>query len=354
MSVKHGGDIYQYDKEVIDFSSNINPLGPPAALEELFTADLGHITRYPDRSYKKLRQSIASYHNVNKDQIMVGNGAAEIIYLLGQLFSNRKAVVPEPTFSEYSHILKINGGSPVVVKRKPRQGFQLPGGKLADSLSQAAGVFLCRPNNPAGKMSDLKELTQILPSEKIIISDESFLDFVPGGEDKSLLQELPHRKNLIVLRSATKFFALPGLRLGYAVARNNIIERLEKHQPPWSVNSLACRAGRIMYEQENFRRRTITWLQKERNFLQNKLKKLDAFTLFPGEANFFLLKIDKKAFTSPDLKQELIKNDILIRDAASFTGLDRYYFRVAVKTREKNKKLLAALTAAAEKLTSNP
>ncbi len=354
MSVKHGGDIYQYNKEVIDFSSNINPLGPPKALKELFTSDLEHITRYPDRSYKKLRQAIAGFHEVSPEQIMVGNGAAEIIYILGQLFSDKKAVVPEPTFSEYSHVLEINGGTPITVHRKPSQGFPLPQEKLAANLSRASGVFLCRPNNPAGKMSKLEELTQILPADKLIISDESFLDFVPEGEDKSLLSRFSQWQNLIVLRSATKFFALPGLRLGYAVASRSIIEKLEAHQPPWSVNSLACRAGRIMYEQENFRSRTLNWVQKERNFLQSKLDKLEAFTLFPGEANFFLLKIDNQAFTSAELKQEIIKHDILIRDAASFTGLDSYYFRVAVKTREKNEKLLSALATAADKLDSSP
>ncbi len=350
MNVKHGGNIYQYEKNVIDFSSNINPLGPPAAITELFSKDWEHITRYPERSYGKLRRAIAKQQEVNPEQVLVGNGAAEIIYLLGRLFFGQKAIVPEPTFSEYSHVLKVNNSSPLVIKRKPGQNFQLPLSKIAGSLPQAAGIFLCRPNNPAGRICNLQELSRLLSPDKIIISDESFLDFVPGGEEKSLLQQLDQLPNLIVLRSSTKFYALPGLRLGYAVASAEIIEKLSQFQPPWSLNSLACRAGRIMYEQKDFRGRTLRWLQKERQFLQENLAELDDFTLFPGEANFFLLRIEASDITAGHLQQELIEHDILIRDASSFTGLNQSYFRIAVKTRSQNKKLLSALQAAADKL----
>ncbi len=352
MSVRHGGDIYSFERDLIDFSSNINPLGPPAAVKKCLEGAEDNIVRYPDREYRKLKEALAKKHGVKPEQILPGNGAAELIYLLGRLFRGKKAVIPIPTFSEYAHVLKINDGLPIPVERRESENFIPPLRTAAEKLRKADGIFLCRPNNPAGELLSQKELDELLPREEsLIISDESFLDFMPCAEKKSLISRMGEHKNLAVLRSATKFYALPGLRLGYLVARKELITELEKCQPPWSVNSIACCVGRKIYDQEDFQIKTKKWLRKEAAFLEDSLGSITGLKIYSSRANFILARL--VSGSASILRQRMAKKGLLIRDAASFSGLDHRYFRVAVKDRHQNQMLVDALKETVARLLDN-
>ncbi|SDL77980.1 threonine-phosphate decarboxylase CobD [Halarsenatibacter silvermanii] len=349
MNIRHGGDIYKYERDLIDFSSNINPLGPPQALEKVFNSDWQQITRYPDREYRRLREMLAEKHDIEPEGVVVGNGAIELIYLVGRLLADSSAVIPEPTFSEYAHVLDINEGRIERVLRDPGKGFRLPLKSLRRKLNRTAAVFLCRPNNPAGELIPRQKLDRELPRDRLIISDESFLDFLPEDEEETLTEWLPEHDRLVVLRSATKFYALPGLRLGYALTTPELAARMRRHQITWSVNALACAAGRIIYGQKSqgdFQKRSQRWLAREQEYLRSRLEQITHFELFPGRANFLLLKIRHEQFTAKKLNERMRQRGLLIREADSFSGLDESYFRVAVKSRQANDKLIAALTSA--------
>lgn len=349
MNVEHGGNIYEYEKELIDFSSNINPLGPPAEVQKVLDGGCKDIERYPDRDYSRLHQKLADHHDVSRDMILPGNGAAEIIYLLGKLLEKSRVLIPVPTFSEYAHVVRINEGVPVFLKRPHSAGLSPPLASLK-KYEDIDAIFLCRPNNPGGSLQPRSDLEEVLEMGALIIADESFLDFLPREEEETLIEHLPRRDNLIVLRSSTKFYALPGLRLGYALASPAIIEKLSAHQPPWSINALAAEVGRRLPELAGFRHSTHTWLQKERDYLEKNLEKMGWLELYPGEANFILLGLKEKKFTAAELKEEMVEEGILIRDCASFRGLDEYHFRLAVKGRNDNKKLLSALETVRSRL----
>jgi threonine-phosphate decarboxylase len=350
----HGGEIwkyYPYYKDVLDFSANINPLGPPRKAIEAIKRSLWQIPFYPDPESNALRKAISEYlGGIYPENIIVGNGSTELIHLFCEIFikNGDEAIIPVPTFGEYENAVKKAGGIPKYVRLN--NNFRVNPSIILKALgSKTKMIFLCNPNNPTSTLiprSDLLEIIENSDREHVLVFiDESFIEFVDG--DISLVSEVKTYKNLFVLRSFTKSFGLTGLRIGYGVACKEIINLLLRGKIPWNINCLAQAAViAVLQDRESLKKyleKTRKLVRGEREFLLNELRRIHGLQVFPAHANFILVDVRRTGFTAAQLKERMLKHGILIRDCSSFKGLDKYYIRIAVRTRGENEKLLAVL-----------
>lgn len=339
----HGGNIYEirreYGKEIIDFSANINPLVLPPAVKRAVHKNFDKILHYPDSHAAGLVQKIAEYWGISKKNLLLGNGSAELIYLITASLRPKRVLIPIPTFSEYERASRNVNSEIRFLRLQKGEDFKwnLPVPGNADI------IFLCHPNNPTGDfiLNDPKEIGQL--GNSFIVVDEAFMDFVPDQRDHTLIWKAAKSQNLIVLRTFTKLFAMPGLRIGYMVAHKDIINKLRQHQPPWSINSLAQVAAEAILNESGYVCRTHRLIEKERGFLFSELEKIEGLKPYPSKVNFLLIRIDKQGMTSSLLTKGLIRKGILIRDCSNFRNLDNKFIRIAVRSHKENLKLIEAL-----------
>jgi threonine-phosphate decarboxylase len=338
----HGGNIIAQAKKynitidkIIDFSANINPLGFPPNLQELIIKNIKFIKNYPDLESSSIKNTISDYIGVEAKNIIVGNGACELIYLVSRVLSNQHILIPAPTFTEYERAFK---NRVKLINLIEEDSFSLSMNKVIDNLDGVQVVFLCNPNNPTGGLWQKEDILK-LTNQVMVIVDEAFMDFVENKE--SVAQEAADNDNLFVIRSLTKFFGIPGLRLGYGVGRQKLILELESLQPPWSVNSIAQLAADYVVKDKNFINKTIKLIKKERNFLFNHLTQISYLNPYPSFANFILIKLKK--LNSTTLADKLGLRGILIRDCSDFTFLNDNFIRIAVRRRAENSKLIREL-----------
>ncbi|TBL78287.1 threonine-phosphate decarboxylase CobD [Paenibacillus thalictri] len=334
--------------ERLDFSANINPLGPPPALRHMLLDEWDYITRYPDPEVRELRQAISSKYGVPFDSILVGNGAAELIDLLPRALRFRRAAVTDPTFSEYREALEKAGADVVSVTSSPEERFRIEPSKLIDVLPQVDALFLGQPNNPTGERRERDELRELARQAhkhgaKLVL-DEAFADFFPDESNVTMIREAAASEHIVVIRSMTKFYAIPGLRLGFIVAGPAMIRELRRLQMPWSVNHFAQKAGVLALQDHEYERRTRELIAVERSWLQNRLYGLGC-TAFDSVANFLLVALGPSHIPANEMQRRLAEQGIFIRRCATFIGLDDRYFRIAVRTRPENERLVAALAA---------
>ena len=331
----------------LDFSANINPLGPPSPVETGLKRHLPSIFHYPDPQCSDLAEKLSTHHQIDPEALLIGNGASELIYLLARIIASDAVLIPVPTFCEYERAVKVSGGQVIRFHMREDQGFRLDLEHLTHELGGVSAVFLCQPNNPTGHLiprdSLLSFARQCEQLGIFLIVDEAFIDFLEAAELLSLINVINQFKNLVVLRSFTKIYAFPGLRLGYLVANPSIIKRLRSLQSPWSINSLAQKAGVVALDCTDYVQRTRNLIKQERTFLINKLEKINGITPFPSEVNFILCKLDSALIDAIALRKFLGQRGILIRECSSFHGLDEHFFRIAVRTHKENKILLNAL-----------
>ncbi len=354
MNFEHGGEIHCIARELgvqasdlVDFSSSINPLGPPASVQRAMAQAADRIAPYPDSSSQRLRDAIARRWNLDAQSILVGNGSTELLFLAARAFRPKATAIVGPTFSEYERAARLVGSDVRHIMMDVDKGFQWnPTAQNWDTLLKSQMCYICNPNNPSGTVFSKKFLMEIVRRfpRTLFVLDEAFVDFIGDPICLSLMAEAAKVDNLIVLRSFTKFYAIAGLRLGFAVASPGIIRCLEKFKEPWSVNSLAQTVGERMLDEIAFEQRTRRWLPEEREWLRSQLVGLPEISCFHSEANYLLLKILSSRLDARDLFQKLLPFRIVIRDASNFHGLDARFIRVAVKTREQNTLLLEALT----------
>ncbi|MGB9679158.1 MAG: pyridoxal phosphate-dependent aminotransferase [Thermoanaerobacteraceae bacterium] len=342
---EHGGNIYDYNMTLLDFSSNINPLGAPSGIfEYLKEIDL---QKYPDIKYRNLKKSISKYIGSETDNIIVGNGAAELIHLFVRAFNIKKPLIPSPSFLEYERAVRINGGEPIYFKLEEEESFKLNFARLFIQIEEADGLILGNPNNPTGQGIIKEEIGILLKKADIldipIMIDEAFIEFIKEHKKYEALSFIKNHKKLFIVRAATKFFGLPGLRLGYGIGSIPVIQKLEEYKEPWTVNAFAERIGIELFKNSDFIEKTKEYINKEIEYMLSSLRKIDYLIAFDTKANFILLKL--KTGNVVKLKEELLKNGILIRDASNFRYLDSLYFRVAVKSHEDNKKLIQILSS---------
>ncbi|WP_438446574.1 threonine-phosphate decarboxylase CobD [Gorillibacterium sp. sgz5001074] len=356
----HGGDIwtaaelYGLDKNgFLDFSSNMNPLGPPGSAERILLSEWRReLSRYPDPDCRELRERIAALYRVPVEAVLAGNGAAELIDLAVQSHNPRTVGLLRPCFSEYGEAAEKAGAAVIELPLREEHGF-LPD---PDSLELEEGIrasdllFFGHPNNPTGRLLPQTFLDRVLDTDKPVILDEAFIDFSGDEERFSRIRQAPLTDKLMVVRSLTKFYTIPGLRLGFIVAHPDRIRRMKRQQVQWSVNALAQRLGAEMLGDREFGERTLAWLQAERPWLTEELRAL-GLQVTKSDTNYLLFRIpDEEPYDIRALQAAMGKRGILIRDASTFGCLSRRFGRTAVKLREDNLRLIGALQASIREL----
>lgn len=333
--------------QLVDFSASINPLGPsPRALRAALNG-LRQAAHYPDPDRVGLCEALAARHGLSADRFLIGNGSSELIALLPAALSIRHALIIGPAFSEYARAVTIQGGRITAINARRAEGYQPPLERAIDVI-RAGGlgpdaVFLCNPNSPTGQAVDEAQVCELAraASRRTLwtVVDETFVDYC---EPRSVLPKVACLPRLLVLRSFTKFYALPGLRIGYLAASRDVVEVIRTRQPPWSVNGPAQAAARAALGDRTHARRSLAFMERERVHLARELRKLPGVTVYPSEANFLLAELPP-ALTAPTIAAAFRRQGLLIRDCSSVPGLNGRTIRVAVRTRAQNRRLLTAL-----------
>ncbi len=353
---QHGGDLDAIEakygiakNELKDFSGNINPLGfPPTAQKEL-AKHLEIIATYPDKRYTALRKAIADYTGASMEHIVVGNGSTELIGTFIKTVNAQKSMILGPAYSEYEREVSLTGGSFTYFPLRPEDDFVIDLQGLLQALTPDIGMFvICNPNNPTGSALTCEQLRQILMHCKQIgasvMIDETYIEFADNLDEICAIALVAEFDNLFVIRGTSKFFAAPGLRLGYGVSSNAaFLNRLKTNQDPWSVNSLAAFAGLHMFADHAFHEKTKQLISHERQKALDTMKDWKHIKAYPSCANFILLKLLTNRISAAEIFERLIRKKMLIRDASSFTFLDDRFLRFCILSPEDNAALLEEL-----------
>lgn len=330
------------ENDIIDFSSNVNP-HIISDLGKYVLEGLEKSRSYPDINYTNLRNNISDYIKVDSELIIPGNGATEIIYLLMKSIKRRLAIL-NPTFSEYGRGAKLNNLEIIDFHLKEENNFSIDLDEIQKNMDKFDSLFVCNPNNPNGKVKDLNELLDLMiENDKLLIVDETFMEFVGEEEKYSLINKIEQTPNLFILKAVTKFFGMPGLRLGYGVTSNKqIINNIYEYKEPWTINSFAENLSNYLFKDKEYINGSKDYYINERKFMLKELRKISRLKVYDTDTNFVLIKLDDDEANS--LKLELFeKYNILIRDASNFIGLDKSYIRVAIKSHNDNKVLIESL-----------
>ncbi|MEN8135609.1 MAG: cobyric acid synthase [Thermodesulfobacteriota bacterium] len=350
----HGGNLGELADQagcpaerIIDFSANINPLGPPEYLRQVISRNISGLSHYPDPQCQKLTASLATALAVGQQQIIVANGSTEIIYALPRALACTRAVIPTPSYLDYERAARLADLEILTVPLLEEDGFRLNFAELADHLQDGDLLYLGRPNNPTGTTFAAAPLLEIVGAHPTVYFaiDESFFEFIDGSSE---LISATMPANLIVIRSLTKFYAIPGLRLGFAVASPETAGLLRQHVMPWTVNHLAQAVGPVMLTDNDYCAESRLFAAERREELKGDLEAIPGLKVFPGAANYLLVKLERARLTAQQLADHLLvspdKHPIAIRVCENYSGLDERFFRVAVRGADENSKLCHALT----------
>jgi threonine-phosphate decarboxylase len=296
-----------------------------------------------------LRSAAAAFYGVDPEQIIAANGAVELIYLLAQVLRPRTVLVLGPTFKEYEIACRLQGASVKHFRLPPRQDFLPDLPQLIRATRGVDLVWLCNPNNPTGSLTPPGVLQPFLEHCRaqgiFLVVDESFLLFHPRWRQLTCIPEAVADGGVLVLQSLTKFYGIPGLRIGCGIGSAGVIWRLLPYQPPWHVNGLAQAAAGVAFEAGDYARRTVSLVRRERHFLASSLAELRLVRkVYPSAANFLLLELQPPA-NAPGVWEQLARRGVLVRDCSNFDWLGDRFIRVAVKDRERNTLLLERLKA---------
>lgn len=336
---------------LLDFSASISPLGPPDSVLQALQTALPDLIRYPDPGYGALRSQLSAYHQVPSDWILPGNGAAELLtwaaydMAMGDGRDQTDQVhLLTPAFGDYGRALATVHLSispiPLLIDQTWNPVlFTRP--DLATGVAPSRGLILNNPHNPSGILFDRTDLLTLLPQVPLMVVDEAFMDFLPPHRQQSLIGDVQTHANLVVLRSLTKFFSLPGLRIGYAIGHPDRLRQWQQWRDPWPVNGLATAAVQAAVADIGFHHRTWAWVEAGRQQLIEGFSQLAGLYPLPGSANYVLVR---SATSVTQLQEQLLRHHrILIRDCLSFPELGDQYFRVAVRTDAENQQLLKAI-----------
>ncbi|AOY76350.1 threonine-phosphate decarboxylase CobD [Clostridium formicaceticum] len=358
----HGGNIFEIQRncnihkdDLLDYSANINPLGLPGSLKAMILHSIEDLQHYPDIHYEELKTAISQYYCIDKKDIFVGNGAAQIIFDTINALNPKKTMILAPTFSEYERALKVSGSVIIEHLLKEEENFAVNVEELLKVMDESIDLMvLCNPNNPTSSLLKAEEIRMILEKavEKNIclMMDEAFMDFVDEEQQYSMLQYYKEYDNLVIVRAFTKFYGIPGLRLGFGLCSNkNLKEKISKRTIPWSLNTFAGYFGKVLLTENSYVEKTHTWLKNEKERFVEKLKEIDGLKIFPPSVNFILIKILKPGFDVLQLQEKLLEKNVLIRNCSNFGNLDKSFFRIAIKNSVDNDKFLEALREAMNK-----
>lgn len=338
MNEKHGGDIYRNSVDY-DFSVNINPLGMPQGSIRAAVKGIEYASHYPDDRGQALRMAIARAQDIKPDHIILGNGAAELIYALCYAVKPAKGLILSPCFLEYEAAVKSAGGQPVYWKLQQEKEYLLEEDFLPAITRETEIVFLCSPNNPTGKLINRELLFQIAQkcelTETFFCLDECFLPFLETERELTMLGQLQRFPHLIILRAFTKIYAMPGLRLGYAACANTgLLLRMRGAMQPWNTSIPAQLAGIAALEDGEYLKRTRQVITQEKIYLLKELSDGLTERIYTPEANYIFFR------ARPDLKEALLSQRILIRSCENYRNLSKGFFRIGIRMHEENQELI--------------
>ena len=315
-------------------------------VRDALARSIDSLVHYPDTSHNELKHALATFHDIPPAHLTIANGSTELIYNIPALLPGKKALIISPSFSEYARALHQHHWDVQHFILTPENNFAIDTDKL--ELALAGGVdllFICNPGNPSGTLYSERIIEKIynlcLSAKTFMVLDEAFMDFC---EEASAKRMIVQGDNAVVLRSMTKFFGIPGLRLGYSISNATLAERLNAMGGPWSVNTLALAAGVAALQDARHNTETQEFIQRGRRSILEGLEQFPQLKVYPAGANYLLVEI-KEGLTSGELKERLLRHGIMIRDCASFMGLSERFFRIAVRTGVENKRLLECLGA---------
>ena len=338
----HGGKVRELALwgELLDFSANINPMGSPH-LGKVLASEIEHLEHYPDNRYLEFRQAAASFVGLGQENIVPGNGSSEIIRLFAEttLDYGEVAVVLSPTFGEYESQSRLFGANVRKAEIDLSQGADLE--KL--DIEGAKSLYVCNPNNPTGQLFSCDQVEDLARrcerQETFLLVDEAFIEL--SDPDQSVAFLAPKMNYLVVMRSLTKSFGIPGLRLGFGVTNQRLAEVMNKARIPWSISSIASAAGAYLLNHAEYLEESRALIKAEISWLNGELRSLGLKPL-ESKVNFILLCLDQAGIESDELAERMLGEKILIRDCQSF-GLGKRYMRIAVRTRDENERLISAL-----------
>nr|WP_330373626.1 histidinol-phosphate transaminase [Robinsoniella peoriensis] len=352
----HGSDLetieyaYGIKKEnITSFSANVNPLGVSPKLRQTLAAHIDVITTYPDREYTALRRAIGTYAGCDPDHIIVGNGSTELISLMIQIRHPKKAMILGPTYSEYEREISLDGGISLYYPLKESNDFQMQADDLMNKLNEQIDLLiLCNPNNPTSTSICRNDMRKILDCCKqnniFVMVDETYVEFVPDHLEITSVPLTDYYNNIVILRGISKFFAAPGLRLGYAITGNlDLIKEVNKKKNPWTINSLAEAAGKLMFSDTEYISASKKLIFSERDNIVHELSLINGIKAYPPTANFILVRILKNGITSKDVFEYAIRRGLMIRDCSTFPFLGNQYFRFCFMSAVKNRELLMCI-----------
>jgi threonine-phosphate decarboxylase len=299
--------------------------------------------RYPDIDYQALHASLSSHTNCPPEWILAGNGATELIFSIVRYLKPQKALLPVPGFAEYRRALQREGCEIIYYPLLEEDDFQPTTQILSALTADIDCLFLCTPNNPTGQYPDQALLLAIVAHcqqhDIALIVDESFIDFLPN--QPGLTAFLSENSKLYLLRSLTKFFAIPGLRLGYLIsADEQAISSMRNVQEPWTINTFAALAGETVLDDRDYIQKTYQWLGEEQHYLFESLSIFSSLKIWRPTANYIFIRCLNEAL---NLQEMLLAHRILIRHCANYPGLNKHYYRVAIKSHADNQMLISAL-----------
>ena len=341
----HGGDIYRH-KNVLDFSSNMNPLGTPRSVVKAASEGCAAIANYPDIHKSELRQALSSYEGVPEDWLIFGNGAAELIFLLALAEKPQRALITAPTFAEYEQALKTTGCDVRYFYLKEENGFRVTEEILDSITDEIDMIFLCNPNNPTGLTIAPDLLDRVIRKCAIcrirLVLDECFQDFLDQESIHTRKHMLGSCHHIFILRAFTKRYAMAGIRLGYGICADHLfLERMQELIQPWNVSIPAQMAGVAALDENDYVSAARQIVSEERDFLKKALIEA-GFQVFDSEANYIFFK------GPAGLADHTLQAGVMIRDCSNYVGLSEGFYRVAVRTHDENVQLLRALTYGGE------
>lgn len=343
----HGGNIYDVARrlgckpfEIIDMSSNVNPLGPPPGLKKHLKENLDSITALPEVDAKDIANKFAHRYDIDSESVISGNGTTQFIYAIPQVLGTRKALILGPTYSDYADACTMHKVELDYATTEELNLFRIDINSLKKNIQGFDTVFICNPNNPTGALISSEEIIILCRSfrDTNFIIDESYLSFVEDGDKESMMGS--DLSNLIVLNSMSKIFRVPGLRVGFLIAPKGIINKFKRYMLPWNVNSLAQAAVSYLMTQrdeiDNFIEKTREFIKSERKNLAEKLEDTGRIKVFPSTTVFFLAKLSDN-LTSDKVCEDLQQEKILLRNCSNFKGLSGQFIRISLKKSEINK-----------------
>lgn len=329
--------------QILDFSENCNPAGSPRAVVELWPELISRLNNYPDPTGEPFLSKAAEYHRVPKESVIAGNGAAELLSLIAERYRGKRAIVVHPTFSEYEATLRAKGVGIERVLASEAEGFKLPIEAVLEAIPQADALYLCTPNNPTGILPEREDLLAIIRKAGEtgceVVLDEAFIDFI--DESKSFIPQLNEFPHVIIVRSMTKMYAIPGIRLGYAVAHPEIIASLKSTAPHWNVNGIAAVIGALCLDEEAYRENAIRHARAELVKMTEFLKGYGCIVT-KSESNF----LSFKPRDAGKLYRDMLAKGIVLRHSENFRGMDGRWLRIGMKSSEEMEELRRELASA--------